>query len=110
MEDIRRNISKNLLYYRKQNNLTQTDLARLLGVSNSAVSNWENGFNSIDIETLFRTCRIFGVTLDDMYGTHEKKPFYTPHEQKIIEEYRNRPRLQEAVDILLGLRKEPSVN
>lgn len=57
-------------------------MARLLGVSNSAVSNWENGFNSIDIETLFQACRIFGVTLDDMYGTHEKKPFYTPHTSK----------------------------
>lgn len=100
MENIRDRISKNLLYFRKKNHLTQFQLAQLLGVSHSAVSNWENGFNSIDIDTLFKACQIFGVTLNDMYAAEKQLSL---REQQIVEHYRSHPQVQAAVDILLGL-------
>lgn len=34
---------ENLQYYRKQNNLTQEDLAEQMQVSRQSVSKWENG-------------------------------------------------------------------
>lgn len=66
-ENIKETVSKNLLYYRKKNKITQKDLAEKLGVKHNAISAWENGVNSIDIDTLFRICKIFGVTVNDMY-------------------------------------------
>ncbi len=48
--------------------MTQKELAALLGVKNSAVSNWEKGVNSIDIETLFKACTIFEISVNEMYG------------------------------------------
>lgn len=66
-ENIKETISKNLLYYRKKNKITQKELAEKLGVKHNAISAWENGVNSIDTDTLFRVCKIFGVTVNDMY-------------------------------------------
>lgn len=67
-ENIKDTIAKNLLYYRKKNKITQKELAEKLGVKHNAISAWENGVNSIDIDTLFRVCQIFGITVNDMYG------------------------------------------
>ena len=69
-ESIKETVAKNLLYYRKKNKITQKELADKLGVKHNAISSWENGVNSIDIDTLFRVCQIFGVTVNDMYGMH----------------------------------------
>ncbi len=76
MGKLRDEIAKNLLFYRKKFGMTQKELADKLGVKQTSVSNWEKGYNSIDIETLFVACDIFGVTLNDMYGNYgeEKQP------------------------------------
>ena len=66
-ENIKETIAKNLQYYRKKNQITQKELAEQLGVKHNAISSWENGVNSIDIDTLFRVCKIFGITVNDMY-------------------------------------------
>lgn len=70
MPTVKEEIAKNLLFYRKKAGLTQKQFADMLGVKNTAVSNWESGNNSIDIETLFAACEVFGVTLNDMYGKY----------------------------------------
>lgn len=68
MGDIRANISKNILYFRKNAGLTQKELAEQLGVKLTSVSSWERGANAPDIETLYRICEFFHTTLDEMYG------------------------------------------
>lgn len=74
MLSVREEISKNLLYYRKKAGLTQKQLAEKIGVKNTAVSNWESGNNSIDIDTLCLVCDVFGITLNDMYGGYSDRP------------------------------------
>lgn len=66
-ENIKEIVAKNLLYYRKLNKITQKELADKLGVKHNAISAWENGVNYIDIDTLFQVCKIFGITVNDMY-------------------------------------------
>jgi transcriptional regulator with XRE-family HTH domain len=68
------NCKKNILFYRKKNKLTQKQLAEKIGVQNSAISNWENGTNSIDIETLFKVCEVLGISMNTVFGTEETKP------------------------------------
>ena len=98
-ENIKEIVAKNLLYYRKKNKITQKQLADKLGVKHNAISAWENGVNSIDIDTLFQVCKIFGITVNDMYNIKEEKnPYtiaahkdgveFTPEELKKIEEYK----------------------
>ncbi len=98
-------VAKNIKFYRKERGLTQSDLATKLGVGNTAVSGWEVGRNSIDLETLAKICKILDVTIKDMYGKYgeELEQNYTDKERKIIRAYRNHPEIQHAVDLLLGL-------
>lgn len=57
---------------RKQNNLTQSELAKKLNVSNKAISRWENGIGFPEITIFPELSRIFGVTVDFLM-TGERK-------------------------------------
>lgn len=72
MGDIKENISNNIVYYRKKTGLTQSQLAEKLGVKTTTVSTWERGASSPDIETLYDICKIFDVSLDEIYGVNTK--------------------------------------
>lgn len=81
-------ISKNLLYYRKQKKITQKELAEKLGVKHNTISGWEHGTNSIDVEILFQICKILDISLNEMYGVSPSTQDFTPHEKNLIEKYR----------------------
>lgn len=100
---VREEIAKSLLYYRKKAGYSQKEFAELLGVNNSAVCNWENGRNSIDIEKLFKACEILGVSINEMYGAYANIEEYTEHEKSVITAYRERPELQPVIDKLLDV-------
>lgn len=68
MGDIRENISQNIASCRKRYGLTQAQLAEKLGVKTTSVSSWERGANAPDIETLYKICQLFHLTLDEIYG------------------------------------------
>ena len=53
---------------RKNNNLTQMELADLMGVSYQAVSCWERGVTMPDISKLPDLARIFKVKIDDIFN------------------------------------------
>lgn len=89
MEKNINDISKNIKKYRKANGMTQKDLAKMVGVSIAAVSNWETGSNSIDIDSLFKVCDALGVSISamanaDMQDTDQ----LTLLEKEIIKNYR----------------------
>lgn len=89
MGSVREEIAKNLLYYRKVNKITQKQLATYLGVNSSAVSNWENGVNSIDIDTLNKVCIFFKVSMNDMFGVYANtKQSYSSDERILIDNFR----------------------
>lgn len=71
MSIIRKNIARNILYYRKKLNLNQKELAGRLSVGNSAISNWEKELNSPDIDTLFEMCRVFDININEMCGIED---------------------------------------
>ena len=82
-ENIKQKVAENIRLYRKKANLTQKQLAQKLGVQNTAVSNWENGQNSIDTELLFRVCDIFGITINQIYGIEEGDAMYIAPENRL---------------------------
>mgnify|MGYP005880780245 CR=1 FL=1 len=89
MGDIKTNIANNICFYRKKNGLTQNQLAEQLGVKTTTVSTWERAASSPDIETLYVICKIFGVSLDDMYGINTEKinDFREPNYRDVISVY-----------------------
>ena len=58
---------------RKENNLTQDELAYKLGVSRQAVSGWENGLNYPETEKLIAMGRLFGVSIDWLLNGGEER-------------------------------------
>ena len=59
---------------RKDNNLTQKDLAEKYGVTYQAVSKWENGINMPDMVLLKKMSKDFNISLDDILeGNYKSK-------------------------------------
>jgi len=51
---------------RQEKQLSQEELARLLGVDRSAVAKWETGTNLPRAEKLIMMARIFGCSVDEI--------------------------------------------
>ena len=56
--------SEKIKFLRKKNKLSQAELGKKVGVSNRAVSKWENGESFPATDTLLSIATVFGVTLD----------------------------------------------
>ncbi len=82
----RDNIRNNIVKYRKQLGLKQSELAEKLGISTTAVSGWERGAAAPDIETLIEICKIFKISLAEMYGIGQNQLSYT--ETMMLDKYR----------------------
>lgn len=57
--------------YRKSRKMTQLELAKKLGITNSAVSNWESGNNGIDVEMIPEICKALEISPNDLLNTPE---------------------------------------
>ena len=67
-------ISSFIKQIRKDNNLTQKQLADRLGVTYQAVSKWENGINLPDISILKQISDEFNISIDELLeGNYNKK-------------------------------------
>ena len=56
----------NLLHLRSSHNMTQEQLAMLLGVSRQSVTKWEAEKTSPEMDKLLAMCQIFDCTLDEL--------------------------------------------
>lgn len=70
-------IAKLIKKIRKDNNLTQKDLAQKYNVTYQAVSKWENGINLPDTSLLRQISKDFNISIDDIlegeYSQKKKK-------------------------------------
>ena len=58
-------IGKYIYQKRKAKNLTQTQLAEKLGVSNKTISKWENGKCMPDYSIIENLCNTLGITISE---------------------------------------------
>ena len=66
-------IGENIKRLRKAKNVTQEQVAEVLGISVTAVSKWERCETYPDITLLFPLAHYFEVTLDELMGYDEEK-------------------------------------
>ena len=64
-------LGRKIAELRKQNNLSQQDLANKLNVSNKTISKWECGNSVPDIEILNSLTKIFNVSIDKLVNEQE---------------------------------------
>lgn len=64
-------VSNRIKYYRKKNNLTQSQLAELISVSSQAISKWETGVGSPDISLIVPIAKALRISTDELLGYNE---------------------------------------
>lgn len=57
---------ENLQYYRKKQNMTQEQLAELMGVSRQTVSKWEAGISYAEMDKVLQLCDLFSCNMDTL--------------------------------------------
>lgn len=67
MENIKETVAKNLLKLRKKNKLTQAELSEKINYSDKAVSRWESGEVTPDIETLNKIAEVYNVSITSLF-------------------------------------------
>jgi Predicted transcriptional regulators len=71
-------IANRLAQLRKDQNLSQEELAAKIGVSRQAISNWERGEASPDTDNLILLANIYGKTIDEILTGNPPKVEATP--------------------------------
>lgn len=61
-------IGKFISLKRKEKNITQSELAEKLGMTDRAISKWENGVCLPDANNMLELCRILGITINDLFS------------------------------------------
>ena len=57
---------------REDSDLTQKEIAEILGTSQTMYARYERGANEMPIRHLIKLCRFYGVTSDYLLGLSEK--------------------------------------
>ncbi|MBP9988349.1 MAG: helix-turn-helix transcriptional regulator [Ruminococcus sp.] len=71
-EELQKQISENIIKYRKLNDISQVELAQMLEYSNKSVSKWERGLGTPDIFVLYKLSVIFGISVSELIGQDEE--------------------------------------
>ena len=103
---MRYEIGSRIRKYREENNLSQKQLAEKIGVSNSRVSNWEQGLNRPDADILAAICVALDVSPSLLLGIQVTGDELTEQERKVLKAYREKEEVRQAVHILLGVSEE----
>lgn len=67
------NFANNLKKLRKDNNLSQEELALELGVSRQSVSKWESGQTYPEMDKVLQLCKMFNVNIDELLSQNIKE-------------------------------------
>ena len=70
--------AKNLKRFRKQKNLTQTELGKMLNYGSTAIANYESGRNEPSLDVLIKLSEILDVSTDDLLGVTPKDKIKSP--------------------------------
>ncbi len=80
-------IGKKIRKYRETQNLSQKEFAKLIGVSNARVSNWEQGLNRPDVDLLAIICTVLKVSPNELLDIEIKTEIST-EEKELLFSYR----------------------
>ena len=57
--------------YRKQNGYTQAQLAEVLGIKQSSISDWENDISRPEYENLIALSKLYDESIDTLLGNEK---------------------------------------
>ena len=92
-------IGKFIQEKRKEKNLTQSELAEKLNISDRAISKWENGVCMPDVGNMPELCNILSISINDLISG--EKVDMKNNEKKLEENLLEMTKLKEEKDKLL---------
>ena len=92
-----RELGQRVAQLRKEQSLTQVQLAKILKISQQNVAAYEAGLRKIPVSVLPKLSKLFGVSFEDLLGAEEKKTKRgpTPKFQRQIEKIAELPRAKQ---------------
>lgn len=89
-------IGSRIIEARKRLGMTQTELAKQLGVSQGSVANYENEFNTPKVEMMYKLFDVLQVDANFLYqddmAIREEKIFLSQEEKRLVSAYRSAER------------------
>jgi len=84
-------IGKFILNLRKEKNMSQMELAEKIGVTDRAISKWENGKGLPDISLMQPLCKVLGITINDLLSGEivDNKEYQEKFEENILNTIKN---------------------
>ena len=95
-------IGSRIKKYRKSLGLSQKELAQIIDVSTSRISNWEQGTSRPDVDMLAAICKALRVSANELLDINFSVEL-SSHEQRVIQSYRQHSNYQAAINRILGL-------
>lgn len=79
-------IGKFILQLRKEKNMSQMDLAKKIGVTDRAISKWENGKGMPDLSLMQPLCKELGIAINDLLSGEkiEKNDYQEKFEENVL--------------------------
>lgn len=79
-------IGKFICNCRKEKNMTQSELAEKIGVTEKSISNWENGRNMPDLSLFKPLCKELGISINDLMSGEKisNKEYQEKLEENIV--------------------------
>ena len=94
-------IGQTIAQKRKAKNMTQSQLAEKLNISNKAISKWENGKCMPDYSIIEQLCSELDITLNELIsGKTDPK---TNNEKQLLDLFRKIQELEKQKNTMLGL-------
>jgi len=75
--------------YRSRSKYNQKDLAKLMGVNQNTICNWENDKNQPDAQALRRLCMLLDIPLYEFFGIEDRHSKISEREQRLLAFYRS---------------------
>ena len=75
--------------YRSRSKYNQKDLAKLMGVNQNTICNWETDKNQPDAQALRKLCVLLDIPLYEFFGIEDKHSKISEREQRLLSFYRS---------------------
>ena len=79
-KEVRMEVANNITKYRKRAGMTQQELADVLGITKTSISNYEQNKTLIDLNSLYDFCNLLNIDINNILGKYAIKK-----ENKIID-------------------------
>ena len=95
-------VGQRIRRYRLERRLTQTELARQIGIQQSDLSRMEKGEYRVSLDVLFRLLQVLEMSLGEFFGDLAEQRGLTSREAKLLQSFRSlsRESQQEVIDFV----------